>query len=136
MAKYLILLITLIAFEIGYTQIQTTPIDSITTINDGIIKVESSPKIKNLIKNKIDYNSTNTSEKNYHIQIFYGSENGAIRTQNKFRELFPNTSTSLEFDSPNWKIKVGNYRTRLIADKHLQKIKLEFEGAIVLKRKK
>jgi len=84
---------------------------------------------------KITYNKSNVKQ-GYRIQLFYGSENGAIRTQNKFREIYPNTSCSLVFDSPNWKIKVGNYKTRLIADKHLQEIITEFGDAIVIEPKK
>ncbi|HIE44647.1 MAG TPA: SPOR domain-containing protein [Flavobacteriaceae bacterium] len=103
---------------------------------DGVIQIDSSQDIKNLVTKKITYNTTNNTQKSYKIQLFYGSEGGAIRTLNKFRELFPNTSSNLIFDSPNWKVKVGNYKTRLKADKHLQEVILVFGDAIVLEPKK
>ena len=102
---------------------------------DGVIQIDSSQDIKNLVAKKITYNTTNNTQKSYKIQLFYGSEGGAIRTLNKFKELFPNTPSNLIFDSPNWKVKVGNYKTRLIADKHLQEIILVFGDAIVLEPK-
>lgn len=124
--KHLLFIFLLFFTTYSYTQTQ-----------EGVITIDSSSKINELIQKKVAYNKTLSSTSyNYHIQIFYGSENGAIRNQNKFREYFPNTSTSLEFDSPNWKVKVGSYKNRLQADKHLQEIILIFGDAIVLEPKK
>jgi len=124
--KQFLFIIVLFVFSYSYSQAQ-----------EGVITVESSSQIKELIQKKIAYNKTiPTTSNNYRIQIFYGSENGAIRNQNKFREYFPNTSTSLEFDSPNWKVKVGSYKNRLQADKHLQEFILIFGDAIVIEPKK
>lgn len=121
--KYLLIVVGFLLFNTTFAQ-------------EGIITIESSQDIKNLVKNKITYNANSHIKKGYRIQLFYGSENGAINTQNRFREIFPNTSCSLEFDSPNWKVKVGNYKTRLMADKHLQEIITEFGDAIVIEPKK
>jgi len=125
MHKFLITITAFLFINIGFSQIQ-----------EGIITIDSSQEIKDLVSKKITYNTTNISTSNYRIQLFYGSENSAIKVQNKFRELFPTTSCNLEYDSPNWKIKVGNYKTRLKADKHLQEVILEFGDAIVIEPKK
>ncbi len=111
--------------------------NSFSQVQEGIINIDSSTEIQKIITKKIAYNKTAPiANANFKIQLFYGGENGAIRTQNKFRELFPNTPSSLIFDSPNWKVRVGNYRNRLEADKHLQEIILTFGDAIVLEPKK
>ncbi len=126
MSKNIIVIIFLFQFSYMFSQ-----------TDEGKIYVDSSPQIEKLIAKKIEYNKTHIPvQANYKIQIFYGSENGAIRNQNKFRELFPGTSCSLEYDSPNWKVKVGYYKTRLEADKHLYEIRLTFGDAIVLEPKK
>lgn len=103
---------------------------------EGIIHIDSSQDVKNLVIKKIKFNATKVAAKTYSIQLFYGSENGAERTLAKFRKLFTETSSNLEFDSPSWKVKVGNYKTRLQADKHLQEIIILFSDAIVLEPKK
>ncbi len=126
MLKKIIIIIFLFQFSYMFSQTE-----------EGIIQIESSPQIEKLVARKISYNKTHINKlPNYRIQIFYGSENGAIRNQNKFRELFPGTSCSLEYDSPNWKVKVGYYKTRLEADKQLHEIRLTFGDAIVLEPKK
>jgi len=140
MKKYLLTFIALFVVHICASQIfeKDTSINSFSndTIKEGIITINTSKEITDLVTKKIAYNASKKKEKNYCIQLFYGSENGAIRTQTNFRIAFPYTTTDLEFDSPNWKVKVGNYKTRLIADKHLQKIILKFKDAIVLEPKK
>ncbi len=103
---------------------------------DGTITIDSSQEIRNLVTKKINYNTTNKSLDNFQIQLFYGSENGAEKTLNKFRKLFPTTISKLEFDSPNWKVKVGRYKTRLKADKNLQEFIIIFGDAIVIETKK
>jgi hypothetical protein len=109
---------------IGYSQIQ-----------EGIITVDVSPEIKSVIAKKVAYNKTQPKIHGYRIQLFYGSESGAISNRSKFTSLFPTTPTYIEYDSPDWKVRVGNYKTRLEADKSLVEIKATFGNAIVLKQK-
>ena len=125
MHKYIILISIILSSLFGYSQ-----------ITEGTITIDSPEEVKDLVTKKIIYNASHISKSTYRIQLFYGSENNAIRIQNNFRALFPTTSCNLVYDSPNWKVKVGNYKTRLKADKHLQEVILEFGDAIVLEPNK
>lgn len=109
---------------IGHSQIQ-----------EGVINVDVPPSIKSVITKKIAYNKTQPRIEGYRIQLFYGSESGAIKTRNEFLAAFPNTATYIEYDSPDWKVRVGNYKTRLDVDKSIGEIKAIFGNAIVLKQK-
>ena len=51
---------------------------------------------------------------------------------NEFKALFPKIPTKIVFSSPEWKVQVGNYITRLEADRSLVDIKKEFPSAIIL----
>jgi len=104
-------------------------------IEEGVVTVESSPEIKTIINKKINYNKSNPSIEGYRIQLFNGNESGANDTRNKFLALFPNTPTSLDWDSPEWKVRVGKYKTRLEVDKAIEEIKKAFGYAIVVKMK-
>jgi len=108
---------------------------SFSQIQEGTINIESSPEIKTLIAKKIAYNKENHLVDGYRIQLFYGSESGVRRTKNKFASLFPNTPSYIDYDAPEWKVRVGNYKDRLAADKALSKIILEFGDAIVIEYK-
>jgi len=100
---------------------------------EGNIRIETSSEIKNLVHKRISHNKAKTKMDGYRIQIYYGSENGAIAARNKFLGIFPNTATYIDYDSPDWKVKVGNYKTKLDADKAREEILLVFDGAFVLK---
>lgn len=68
----------------------------------------------------------------YRIQLYNGFETEAKKTRAKFRIKFPDVKTYIVYKSPEWKIQVGNYKTKLEADRALLAFKDEFYGAIVI----
>lgn len=100
--------------------------------NEGDIRVESSASVKELIAQKIAFNKEQNSYTGYKIQIYYGSEKECYEIKDEFTSLFPDIPTSIIFSTPQWKLQVGEYRSRLEADKSIQSIKKEYPSAIVL----
>ena len=86
--------------------------------------------IISLIEKKREYNKRNGT--GYRIQLYNGLEKRARSFRGRFRVEFPNVYTKLSYDAPEWKIQVGNYKTRLQADRALNKIREKFNGAIVV----
>ncbi|CAA0146779.1 SPOR domain-containing protein [Tenacibaculum maritimum] len=86
--------------------------------------------INSLIAKKREYNKS--VGYGYRIQLYNGTEKRAKSLRNRFQLTFPDTYTKLKYDAPEWKIHVGNYKTRLEADKALHKIQESFSGAIVI----
>lgn len=68
----------------------------------------------------------------YRIQLYNGFETEAKKTRAKFRIKFPDVKTYIVYKSPEWKIQVGNYKTKLEADRALLAVKDDFYGAIVV----
>lgn len=100
--------------------------------NEGKLEIQSSEKIKNIIKQKEAYNRNLKYIKGYKIQLFNGSEQGAYKTREDFSRMFPDIEIKIQFFSPEWKVRVGNYKNRLDADKALFEIKQAFPNAIIL----
>ena len=90
----------------------------------------SSKQVKNLIAKKRTYNKEVGF--GYKIQIYYGSETKARSIRNKFRIEFPRVYSALEYNQPYWKVQVGNYKTKLEADKAALQFKEKFSGIIVI----
>lgn len=90
----------------------------------------SSNQVKNLIAKKRDFNIKFGF--GFRVQIFYGDETKARSLQNKFKVNFPNVYTKLDYDQPYWKVQVGNYKTRLEADKAIVNFSEKFSGLIVI----
>ncbi len=99
---------------------------------EGDLRVESSASVNELVAQKKAYNKDRNSYQGYKIQIYYGSEKECYEIKDEFTALFPEIPTSIIFSTPQWKLQVGEYRTRLEADKSIQSIKKEYPSAIVL----
>jgi len=100
--------------------------------NEGKVKIETSARIDEVIAQKKQYNKSLKTIKGYKIQLFYGSEKESYKIKDEFKKQFPDISTSIIFSSPQWKVQVGNFETRLEADKTLVDIKQKYPSAIIL----
>ncbi|MGB5463110.1 MAG: hypothetical protein WBM92_07075 [Aureibaculum sp.] len=100
--------------------------------NEGKLEIQSNEKIKNIIKQKEAYLKQLKNIKGFKIQLFNGSEQGAYKTREDFSTMFPDIEIKIQFFSPEWKVRVGNYKNRLDADRALFEIKQAFPGAIIL----
>ena len=68
----------------------------------------------------------------YKIQIYYGNETRAKSLRNKFRYEFPGIYNSLRYNQPYWKVLVGNYKTKLEADRDLVRFSEKFSSLIIV----
>lgn len=99
---------------------------------EGQVRIETSAHIDEMVAQKKDYNKSVTTFRGFKIQIYYGSEKECYEVKDEFSSLFPDIPTSIIFSTPQWKLQVGNYRTRLQADESMVTIKKEYPAAIVL----
>lgn len=104
-------------------------------IKPGIIKIHSNEKIKRIVAKKKQYNKDLKTIDGYKIQIYFGSEKSALKKEEEFKSLFPEVKTKIWLDAVDWKVWVGNYKTRLEADRALEEIKGGFISAFVVTSK-
>lgn len=102
----------------------------------GVVSVDQAKDIDKLLEFKKDLSTVNA----FTIQIYSGSSSGARSeaqsTKNQVTSLFPDWSNSIEYEQPNYKIRVGNFRTRLEADRALMSVKKSYNNAFILQPKK
>ena len=120
--KYFILLV-FIVFVQNNLEAQT---------EDGTVRIESSAHIDQMLAQKKNYNKSLEKFQGFKIQIYYGSEKECYEVKEEFKSLYPDIATSIIFSTPQWKLQIGNYRTRLEADHAMVSIKKEYPSAIVL----
>ncbi|MCF6181948.1 SPOR domain-containing protein [Lutibacter sp.] len=92
-------------------------------------------KINTLITQKRSFNKNNKVSTVYKIQLFNGVEKKAYAKKNQFQSIFPMYKVKIIYITPEWKTQVGNFATRLEADRILNIIQQKFIGAFVLKDK-
>lgn len=102
----------------------------ITTVNSQNTKDK---EVIKLIKKKRAFNKKNGF--GFRIQLFYGLETKARTELKSFNIEYPKIKTYIDYSNPPyWKSLVGDYRTKLEADKALNGFKKKFPGAIVVPR--
>lgn len=103
-----------------------------TTTTNAQKSLTDNEKINSLIKKKREYNKYNNS--GFRIQLYYGNEKKAKAYESNFKVKFPNVFCKRYYDNPYWNVKVGNYRTRLDAERALNKIREKFSSAIIIEK--
>ncbi len=111
-------------------------ISSYCFAQQGNVTINQDKKITTLLNLKKELNKDDNSSDSYKINIYSGNRAGAEDAQTKYRTSYNKWRTKLVFDTPNYKILVGSYRTRLEADRALKAIKIKFPNAFIFKPKK
>ena len=109
---------------------------SIIFAQQGTVIINQNPEISTLLELKKQINAEDEDSNRYKIQIYSGSRTRAESIENSFDSSFNSWSSKLVYETPNYKIWVGSFRTRLEADKALMKIKKKFPSAFIFKPKK
>ena len=112
---------------------------SAQTDNTGEVNIYTDPRIDDLIELHIAYNETFPVLDGYRIHIFMESGNEALvnaeEVKGKFEERYDEIPAYITFGEPYYRVRVGDFRTRLEASQFLQKINRKYPNAWVIKDK-
>ncbi|WP_046755172.1 SPOR domain-containing protein [Kordia jejudonensis] len=103
----------------------------ITNAQEGQINVSQDPKIDKLLTYKTEINQETDNDNRFRIQIFNGNRKNAEKAKSRFELKHPYIQSKLKFETPNYKVWIGNFRTRLEADRYLEEVKDLFPNAFV-----
>lgn len=103
----------------------------------GILKgIGISDDVDTLLMYQALYRSSNP-DKGYRILIFSQSgnysKNAAMEALENFQLLYPDEKVYLVFEEPYFKVKVGNFTSRIEASLYLKSIKADYPYAFVIK---
>jgi hypothetical protein len=80
--------------------------------------------------------SQNPGIEGYRILIFSDSgnysKNAALNAKEEFEKRFPDIDAYIFFEEPNYKVRVGNFRSRLEAERCLHKISNIYSNTIIV----
>ena len=97
---------------------------------NGNIKINQSNKLDSIIKLKKELNS---KIQNLRIQIYSGDRENAEQIIQEFIEIYNDTTADVIYETPNYKVWVGNFYTQLEADKRLIEIRKKFRSAFIFR---
>ena len=92
--------------------------------------------IDKLLEYHKNVNSRNLRVDGYRVHIY--SDSGVrskLRTDNekaKFDEKYPHIKSYITYDEPNYRIRVGDFRTRLDATRFLREVQRDYPSAYIV----
>lgn len=132
--KYLICCTLLILSHTLFAQTQVDSTDS------SSVTVHKDPRIDMLIKKQIQINELTTRDARRHVQgyrilvISTNDRNKANSAKTKIYQEFPELNAYLMWQSPNMKLKVGDFKSREEAEPYLSAIQRFFPNGVYIIR--
>jgi len=86
-----------------------------------------------LFQIKKDYSKRVFESTYYTIQIYFGSLKIADSILNDFKETFKEIKSELIFETPNYKVRIGEFKDINIASQKLEGFRRKYPGSFIIK---
>ena len=103
---------------------------------EGKVTLNQDPKFEQLLNEKRKINSSITINDRYKIQIFNGDSENSKKTLIDFKKDYKTLDATIVFSTPQYKVWVGNFKTRIEAEKNLELLKKKYPNAFLIKPNK
>lgn len=104
--------------------------------NQGKITIQQDDQIKSLVNKYVEVHKKDNKIPGYRIRIFSNSGQSARQTayseKARFLKSYPDIPTYLEYEAPNFKVYVGDFRNKLSAFRAYKQISKEFRNAFLV----
>jgi hypothetical protein len=102
-----------------------------TMAQEGEIFISKDPKIDKLVTFQKEINKDTENDNRLKIQIFNGNLRNARKVKSEFEAKHKDVPAKIKFETPNYKVWVGNFRTSLEAERYLAEVQEMFPNAFV-----
>ncbi len=100
---------------------------------DQNTSVIQDPKFEQLLNEKRKINTSLTVNDSYKIQIYSGGSENAKKTLTEFKQEYKDIDATIVFNTPNYKVWVGSFKTRIEAERTLVNIKDRYKNVLLIK---
>lgn len=124
MRRFFVLLLFAILFITTYSQ------------DEGNVQIIQDERIDTLLQRHIELNEQDPQIEGWRINIFFEAGNYskrlAIEAKSEFVNKFADIPCYLIFQEPYYKVRIGDYQTKMQAEEFLKKIEREYPNAFVV----
>ncbi len=105
-----------------------------TAENDAKITIIQAPAIDTLLQHHIAYNAAKQTQPGYRVQVYFGNKRiKADDAKAEFLKKYPDEDVYLIYQQPNYKVRVGDFKSRLDAYKFYRKIHPDFGATFIVR---
>ncbi len=108
-------------------------LNSFSTVNAQSVTVTQDDNFEQLLNEKRRINSSITINNRYKIQIFNGNSESSKKALIDFKREFKNYDATIIFSTPAYKVIVGNFKTRIEAERNLNLIRNKYPNSMLIK---
>lgn len=116
-------LISIMLFFLSYSLVNAQ--DENVTYNDTLTQ--------KLFQIKKDYSKRIFESTYFTIQIYFGDLKNADSILIDFQKKYEGIKSELIFETPNYKVRIGDYRDINIASQKLEEIRRTYPGSFIIK---
>lgn len=108
--------------------------------DSGLVLVYKDPRIALLMKKQIQINEETTRDSRrvmpgFRIQIVNSTDRAnALNAKTRVYQLYPELKAYLQYQSPYFRLKVGNFKTRQEAEEYLKSLSRDFPNNVFIVR--
>ncbi|MFN5706174.1 MAG: SPOR domain-containing protein [bacterium] len=90
-------------------------------------------KVDVLLQKKLELDQQKPSIQGFRVQLYYGgNRTEALELKSKFAQLHPDVESYLIYQQPYFRLRVGDFRSRLEAYKLMKKVEKEFPSVFIV----
>jgi hypothetical protein len=98
------------------------------------VNIYSSAGIRDLVKLHVGINESRNAITGYRVQLYSGSNRTkAQEIRMDFSRMYPSRAVYLQYSQPNFRVRAGDFRTRLEAVKFHTALNTHFAASFVVK---
>jgi hypothetical protein len=110
--------------------------DTATVYRNKNFTINQEPAIANLLYQYKEYNRKREFGEGFRIQITYTDVRDEVyKSKGALYKEFPDLSSYVEYEQPYYKLRVGDFKSRLEATYYLQLVVTLYPGAFIVRDK-
>lgn len=125
-----------IAILFAFVSLAIAAQDSTVTNTNKNLTVKQDAEVTELLVEYKAYNAKRDTRDGYRIQITYTDiREDVYKSKAGMYKQFPELASYVEYEQPYFKLRIGDFRTRLEAANYLQQVIAVYPGAFIVKDK-
>ena len=101
--------------------------------NEGTVNIQQPQELEKMVA---IYKNANANSGYYQIQVGFGDRNTAFRLKEEVDNDFPTWYSKIEFQEPTYRVRLGKFRDKLVADRKFLEVRKKYPRAMLLKIEK
>jgi len=105
-------------------------------IHLGKVKIYQDQSLEALVVNHIKINERQNGFMGYRVQVFFGSggeaKKKALEIKSKITSKYPDIEAHIIYDTPNFKLRLGDFRVKNDAYKFKKELEDEYPSAFIV----